>query len=748
MRLTLIALGLVAGLGAEVKLPPAASYRIDFDKHVKPILAERCFSCHGARQQQSGLRLDKRQNALRGGDYGPVIIAGKSAESKLIRKLVDGDGGMLMPPTGALAAEEIGILRAWIDQGGEYGDVSMEEKERPVKPVDPRVKELIRAIRGQELKVEILLQARPALVKSEDAGGSTPLHHAAGFGSRNSLKRLLDAGADVNAANRLQSTPLHWAIHDEAKVRMLIDGGANVNAKTVDGRTPLYLAATQRQGNGVLQLLLEKGADPNIPTIVGRTPLMAAAGGGNVEAMRMLLAKNANVKHVSGNGSAALMDAAVSGKEEAVRLLLANGAAVNHETKRKMTALHTAAMRGNEASVRMLLDAGAELNLQDERGYSPLMYAAYSESMPAGVVILLLAKGARRDYEGEGETAVTLAGKRGDNEVARLLGVPEAIRKSGGVAPARNGNADASRIPAAITQAAMILEKQSPNFVKRGGCNSCHNQSLPSAALSLARDRGFQVPPQLTMLPASLSERSPELAMIMGVIGVNSTVYELFGYANSHRSRDEYTEALARYLKMMQNPDGYWETTGSRPPLTSDHFQTTAMAVYALRQYAPAAENADTLDRLNRAAVWLTAARPVTTQERAFHLLGLYWACAKADVVEKAARELAKTQRSDGGWAQLPTMGTDAYATGEAVYALVTAAKWSASEPVMQKGARYLLGTQAADGSWHVKTRSLPFQPYFDAGFPYAHDQWISSAGTSWAIMALASMEAKGLARR
>ena len=129
LGVTLVLLAL--GAQAEVKLPPAATYRIDFDKHVKPILAERCFSCHGARQQQSGLRLDKRQNALRGGDYGPVIIAGKSAESKLIRKLVDGDGGMVMPPTGALSAEEIGILRAWIDQGGEYGDVTIEEKEHP-----------------------------------------------------------------------------------------------------------------------------------------------------------------------------------------------------------------------------------------------------------------------------------------------------------------------------------------------------------------------------------------------------------------------------------------------------------------------------------------------------------------------------------------------------------------------------------------------------------------------------------------
>ena len=66
-----------------------------------------------------------------------------------------------------------------------------------------------------------------------------------------------------------------------------------------------------------------------------------------------------------------------------------------------------------------------------------------------------------------------------------------------------------------------------------------------------------------------------------------------------------------------------------------------------------------------------------------------------------------------------------------------------------QSGLRFLLDTQAADGTWHVKTRSLPFQPYFESGFPYGHDQWISSAGTSWAIMALSlAMETPRTAAR
>jgi hypothetical protein len=60
-------------------------------------------------------------------------------------------------------------------------------------------------------------------------------------------------------------------------------------------------------------------------------------------------------------------------------------------------------------------------------------------------------------------------------------------------------------------------------------------------------------------------------------------------------------------------------------------------------------------------------------------------------------------------------------------------------DPVFQRGVDFLRGTQAADGSWHVRSRSIWFQPYFESGFPYGQDQFISTAGTAWASMALAA---------
>ena len=82
-------------------------------------------------------------------------------------------------------------------------------------------------------------------------------------------------------------------------------------------------------------------------------------------------------------------------------------------------------------------------------------------------------------------------------------------------------------------------------------------------------------------------------------------------------------------------------------------------------------------------------------------------------------------------------MESDAYATGQALYAL-NVGRQMAVQSRLQKGIDYLLRTQAADGTWHVESRSIWLQPYFESGFPYGHDQFISAAGTGWAVMALA----------
>ncbi|MBI2929942.1 MAG: DUF1549 domain-containing protein [Verrucomicrobia bacterium] len=110
--------------GAEIDgtpLPPPAARKIDFAKDVQPLFAERCYDCHGPKKHESGFRLDDKEAALRGGDNGPDILPGKSAESLLIHAVAGLRDDFKMPKKGErLTPEQIGVLRAWIDQGAEW----------------------------------------------------------------------------------------------------------------------------------------------------------------------------------------------------------------------------------------------------------------------------------------------------------------------------------------------------------------------------------------------------------------------------------------------------------------------------------------------------------------------------------------------------------------------------------------------------------------------------------------------------
>ncbi len=126
----LIALLLAATLSATgsaadpPSLPPAASREIDFVRDIQPIFRSRCQACHDGAKQRGGLRLDLKTAALKGGEnFVPAIIPGKSADSPIVRFVAGLEEGMLMPPEGErLSPEQIGLLRAWIDQGAKWPD--------------------------------------------------------------------------------------------------------------------------------------------------------------------------------------------------------------------------------------------------------------------------------------------------------------------------------------------------------------------------------------------------------------------------------------------------------------------------------------------------------------------------------------------------------------------------------------------------------------------------------------------------
>ena len=112
-------------------------------------------------------------------------------------------------------------------------------------------------------------------------------------------------------------------------------------------------------------------------------------------------------------------------------------------------------------------------------------------------------------------------------------------------------------------------------------------------------------------------------------------------------------------------------------------------------------------------------------------------ASSPEEMIRKASDDLLATRRDDGGWSQLDGGTSDAYATGSALVALHLAGRLATDSPAYRGGLRFLIADQREDGSWFVKSRSKPFQPYFESGFPHGKDQFISMAASSWAVAAL-----------
>ncbi len=312
------------------------------------------------------------------------------------------------------------------------------------------------------------------------------------------------------------------------------------------------------------------------------------------------------------------------------------------------------------------------------------------------------------------------------------------------LAPAASAaeNVPQDTLRAAVVKGLALLEQTSPTFIKKGGCNSCHNQMLPAAAQAFARRRGVPTGAPLAQLPPEVSETTTERYVeysIGGGGGINSLGYDFFASATANKPADARMLAQIYFIKGMQELEGNWSGgAGRRPPLAFDDFTPTAFMILALDRYAPAVDAVDTKARMVRARTWLTNAKPDRTQEHAFKVLGLAWSKADRRTIDTAVGGVRTLQATNGGWSQLPTMPTDAYATGLALYAMYVGGV-RVSDPAYQAGLQYLLSTQAADGTWHVKTRAIPLQPYFESGLPYEHDQWISAAGAAYATLAISA---------
>ena len=232
---------------------------------------------------------------------------------------------------------------------------------------------------------------------------------AAEVGDLEAIKKHLEGGADVNAANKQDYTALHMAVRRGQKdaAALLLEKGANVNAER-KGKTPLDFAGKNEE---IAALLREKGGKTG-KEIKAAGSIFSAAQSGLVDAVKTHLAAGVDVNGKNKGGYTALHLAAKKGHVEVAAALLEAKADIGLVSKSGKTALHYVAYyNGNLDLGKLLLDAGAPVNVLDKRRKTPLDYAVSRRN--DALVELLLAKGARTGKELRAETDIHYAAANG-----------------------------------------------------------------------------------------------------------------------------------------------------------------------------------------------------------------------------------------------------------------------------------------------------------------------------------------------
>jgi ankyrin repeat protein len=597
-------------------------------------------------------------------------------------------------------------------------------------------RDLLLAIRdGDHARVQKLLRAG-ADVNTRDFDGTTALMHSVIESDVTMMKLLLDSGAEVNAKNTLGSTALMYAAVNLEKARLLLDRGADLNVRGKSGATPMSVAVTTFGSTPVLKLLMAKGAEPENRLMVG------VAQKGDLEAIRYLLSIGVS----PGGADSATVFAAITARCDAcVRLLVDKGAPVKGARLAGGGVLNETAKRAMPELSQFLLDHGASLDARDREGFTLLMQAVLSMEPAADrdrMVEWLLGKGVDANAKNDrGDTAYLLAARMGSPSTLPLL-VKAGAKEVREEWPKPAGGSPDART--ALKKILPLIEMSGEAVFKSRGCVSCHNNSLPAMTVALARRKGFavneeQAKKELAFAVATDKPYFEPMRLGSTIGGAATTIgYTLMGMAAAEYAPDSETDSHVHYLSINQLPDGSWGLTSYRPPAEYSPFTTTAVVLRALRLYPIPGRREEFKERYGRAKQWLLAARAVSEEERSMQLLGL--ADAGATVSERApfVKALAGSQNADGSWSLLPGYPGEAYATGQALYALQRGGELSTTDPIYAKGVDWLLRNQLSDGSWFMPTRAVPVQPHtFESGFPHGWHQFASDSASSWSAMAL-----------
>ena len=299
------------------------------------------------------------------------------------------------------------------------------------------------------------------------------------------------------------------------------------------------------------------------------------------------------------------------------------------------------------------------------------------------------------------------------------------------------------RLRRAIEKAIQPLESSSAVSAKARRCFTCHHQALPILALAEAKERGFAIDDenfhqQLEHTYRHLRDGLEGYQSGRGQGGgVLTAGYALWALERGSWPGDEVTEAVSHYLLEAQTEHPYWRHRGSRPPSSGSDFTATYVAARGLSHFHSPTQAAAWRERQAGVAGWLRASVATDTEDAVFRLRGLSLQPNNQAALQVALEQLLGWQHADGGWGQLPGMASDPYATGSVLASLVGEGRIAIEHPTVTRALKFLLDTQGEDGTWHVTTRAQPFQEYYESGFPYAEDQFISIAATAWSTVAL-----------
>ena len=662
-------------------------------------------------------------------------------------------------------------LNRWLAHASCVGLLALANASEP-NAIDADFFSALRSGDVQRLRTQLDRGASP---NAADLEGNTALMLSAAYGDTASLRLLLERGAQVNATNRAGATALLRAANQPEKVKLLVERRADVNARSAAGNTAIILAARTHGSRETLELLLKHGADVNATNLFGGSALMAAAAADDEDSVALLLRHGANANalptqdepgFVFGGGRSPLMWAAFRGNTGIMKQLLKAGAEINVPSLLG-TPLGQATWADRNDAARLLLSRGADPSIMGFMdGYAPLHWAASTEQGNDKMVKLLLKHGANPNagggehvdaFLGTLQTPLMLAKRRGNEEIIDALvkggatsETPDRVRKVDPPARQLPEALDDADLRAAINAAMPPLHLSSlvskESFVKhesRQDCTSCHQQHLPMAAMGLAREFGAQVnrDDEAALIEivrqGDSKDAEADWQALFHPDAVMTKGYELFAYAGGRLAADYKSDSWVHHLAAIQGPEGQWYNNLPRPPIQNNDVGATALAIHALQLYPLPGREAEMRQRVSRGRQWLWKVKPANTDGRAFQLLGLAWSGEPPSRLKSLARALLAEQRADGGWAQLPDLQSDAYATGQVIYALRVAAGMKRTDPAIDRAIRHLLTNQLEDGTWHVRRRAYPFQPTMNSGFPHGRDGWISAAATSWAVMAL-----------